>query len=111
MVALIQPDCENGGLMIRFVDYPFVWLTNRASVKGYLGDLFQELRWQWYQQKCPTDERLDQAWTMICIDAVTRLNSDLYNDFGIAEWEFIPSTSSNDVGTFIHYDYGVPADA
>lgn len=111
MVAVVQPNPRSSGVMVRLVDYPFLWLTKRNTPRGFLGDLFGELRNQWNKRGCPIDEQLDQQWLSICLDAVCALNSDEYNDeLGLVIWEFEASTSSNDVGSFLHYDYGVPSD-
>jgi len=113
MVTLAQPDPNLQGLLVRFIDYPLDWLTVRHSPRGYLGDLFSELRVQWHAHGCPTGEQLDQRWLAICLSVVTRLNSPLYGgddgDLGLVHWTFEASTSGNDVGSFIHYDHGAPA--
>lgn len=112
MVALLQPNPRDAGVMIRLVDYPFLWLTTRDTPRGFLGDLFGELRNQWHKRGCPIEEQLDQQWLSICLDTVFALNGTDYNDeLGLVIWEFEASTSSNDVGSFLHYDYGVLSNA
>lgn len=114
MVTLVQPDPQQHGLLVRFVDYPFEWLDCRHTPRGYLGDLVGELRAQWHAQGRPTGEALDRAWVIICLDTVARLNTSIHSeydpDLGLVHWSYEPSTSSNDVGAFIHYDYGMPSD-
>lgn len=113
MVTLAQPDPDQQGLLVRFIDYPLDWMTTRHSPRGYLGDLFSEIRVQWHLAGCPTGEQLDQRWLAICLAVVTRLNSADYNgddgDLGLVYWSFEAPTTGNDVGSFIHYDYGAPS--